>query len=309
MKSKNSGIASHQVSKFTGDARQITLFLQGTWYRSYGTAACPVCQPEAYVNQNALTLTNSETGRLLLNCKKSGCSFLNILAAAGVNTGQNRLPDSTVINERIVLGRADAEKKKRFARELWDQAKHIKGTIAENYLRSRGITCKLPDSLRFHPAAWHPTGQRIPAMLAKVDGAESFAIHRTYLRPDGQVKATEVPNKAMLGKTSGGAVRLCEFRDTLAVGEGIETALSLLCGLLSGPVAVWAALSAPGLIHLRLPDRPGRLIVATDGDEVGHSAGQALAVRAAEEGWAVSILPAPIGCDWNDVLNSKAELA
>ncbi|GGH18122.1 hypothetical protein GCM10010973_00740 [Cribrihabitans marinus] len=133
-------------------------------------------------------------------------------------------------------------------------------------------------------------------------------MHRTYLRADGSGKADLEPAKAMLGRCAGGAVRLTEGPSVLAVAEGIETALSLACGLLRVPAAIWAALSTSGLRGLRLPLETGRLIIAPDGDTAGLEAAHALAERAHGAGWAVSLLPAPEGRDWNDILNMKGEL-
>jgi hypothetical protein len=93
------------------------------------------------------------------------------------------------------------------------------------------------------------------------------------------------------------------------VGEGIENGLSLASGLLRKPVKVWAALSTSGLRGLRLPPQPGRLTIATDGDTAGREAGHALADRAHALGWQVSLLPAPDGRDWNDILTMKGETA
>ena len=106
----------------------------------------------------------------------------------------------------------------------------------------------------------------------------------------------------MLGSIAGGSVRLCENPGPLVVAEGIETALSLACGLLSAPSTIWAALSTSGMRGLRLPPESGRLIVASDGDTAGRNAAHALAERAHVAGWTVSLLPAPSGSDWNDVL-------
>jgi len=41
----------------------------------------------------------------------------------------------------------------------------------------------------------------------------------------------------------------------------------------------------------------------------GQAAGHQLAERATALGWSVSTLPAPIGCDWNDVLSMKGAAA
>ena len=289
------------------DARSLTTALGGRWHGRYGTAPCPVCQPEARKDQNALTLSDGSEGRLLAHCKRADCAFRDILAAAGATPGDYTAPDPATKARHEAKRRAEAEKKARQAHRLWCEARPIAGTVAETYLRGRGITCPLPDTLRFCPECWHgPTATRLPAMVALVDGAEGFAVHRTYLHADGSGKAPLDPAKLMLGATAGGAVRLSGGADSLAVAEGIETALSLLCGLLRRPATVWAALSAPGIAGLHLPPQPGRVTIAPDGDPAGRKAAHALAGRAHALGWAVSLLPAPDGRDWNDVLAGKA---
>ena len=112
----------------------------------------------------------------------------------------------------------------------------------------------------------------------------------------------------MQGPCAGGVVPLSDADGPLVVSEGIETGLSLLSGLIGRPARVWAALSAPGMKALRLPGAPGQLIVATDGDPAGREAGRLLADQARSKNWAVSLLPAPDGADWNDVLTGKAVL-
>lgn len=286
------------------DARTLTMDLGGKWFRKYGAAPCPVCQPERRKGQNALTLADG-SGRLLLNCKKSGCDFTDILSAAGVSSGDYQPPDPALIAHREAEQRAHDLKRQRQAEQVWQSALPIGGTIAENYLRGRGISCPLPDTLRFLPDCWHASAKRFPAMIALVEGGAGFAVHRTYLLPDGSGKADVTPNKAMLGSVQRGAVRLTQGHDALAVGEGIETALSLSCGLLRAPATIWAALSTSGMKTLSLPLAPSRLTIATDGERAGREAGYALAERAAALGWQVSLLPAPDGRDWNDILNMK----
>lgn len=60
---------------------------------------------------------------------------------------------------------------------------------------------------------------------------------------------------------------------------------------------------------LHLPADPHRLTVAPDGDAPGRDAGHALAERAHGLGWQVSLLFAPNGRDWNDVLTMKGDAA
>jgi hypothetical protein len=292
------------------DARDLTTALGGKWRRRYGAAPCPVCQPERRKEQDALTLADGGDGRLLAHCKKSSCAFTDILAAAGLAPGAYLAPDPAELARREAERRAEVERRARQASRLWWEAVPICGTPAERYLRGRGITCALPPSLRFHPAAWHgATATRHPALVALVEGGDGFAVHRTYLRPDGSGKAALDPAKAMLGAVAGGAVRLADGQDGLAVAEGIETALSLACGLLRVPATVWAALSTSGLRGLRLPPEAGRLIIAPDGDPAGRAAAHDLAERAHAAGWTVSLLPAPEGRDWNDILTMKGDRA
>jgi hypothetical protein len=288
------------------DARHFTLIYGGHWYGHYGTAPCPICQPDRRKGQNALTLADGRNGRLVLDCKKSACAFLDILAAAGVRSGDYAPPDAATLAQRERDAKAEAEKRAEQAKRLWLEAKPIAGTAAQAYLRGRGISCPLPPTLRFHGACWHgATAKRYPAMVAAVQGAGLPAVHRTYLRPDGMGKADIDPAKAMLGATSGGAVRLSDGPSRLVVAEGIESGLSLLCGLLDGPATVWAALSTSGLRGLRLPAQAGRLTIATDGDEPGREAGHALADRAHGLGWQVSILDPGTGRHFNDILRER----
>lgn len=296
-----------KVFRFSS-ARTITLSRGGKWYGRYGTVPCPICQPEGRPDQNALTLT--DCGPVVLaHCKKGGCSFKEIMAALGVGFHTRRLP-TMVANALVVAERHNHIQKRRSqVLRLWHTAKPINDTPAETYLRRRGITCALPATLRYHPAAWHMSGRRLPALVARVEGSDGFGVHRTYLRQDGNGKADVEPKKAMLGQVKGGAVRLARARGPLVVAEGIETALSLACGILSHPTMIWAALSTAGLAGLVLPSTPSSLTIATDGDDAGRKAGSALAERATALGWKVSFLPAPDGQDWNDVLRMKGGVA
>lgn len=279
--------------------------LGGRWYGRYGTAPCPVCQPERRRDQNALSLADGQNG-LLLHCKKSSCAFRDILAALGLALGRYRPPDPENLALRDSQRQADLVRRADQARTIWNEAQPIGRTPAEAYLQGRAITCALPKTLRFHSAVWHgPSARRFPAMISLVEGGNGFAIHRTYLRADGAAKADISPNKSMLGAVSGGAVRLSEGGGPLVVAEGIETSLSLASGLVVETATVWAALSTSGMKSLHLPSQPQRLTIATDGERAGREAGQVLAERAFALGWDVMFLPAQDGKDWNDILRAK----
>lgn len=290
------------------EAQQLAESLGGHWHGQYGIAPCPVCQPERRPDQRALSVAEAADGKLLLHCFKVGCSFRDIAAAVGLHSGAVAMADPGVTLRSEAVRHAEPARLAMLAERLWGESLPIRSTPAETYLRGRGITCDLPVTIRFHPECWHgPTARRWPAMIARVQGAPVFAVHRTFLRPDGSGKAG-LPggDKLMLGSTAGGAVRLAPMSDRLVVAEGIETALSLACGLLAGPATIWAALSTSGMIALRLPRRLGRLTVACDGDRPGRNAAFALAERAQGIGWEVSLLDPGDGVDFNSILTGKA---
>ena len=145
------------------------------------------------------------------------------------------------------------------------------------------------------------TAKRYPAMVAAVQGKKLAAVHRTFLRPDGSGKADVETPQMMLGSTAGASVRLTEGRETLVVCES--------SGLLRVPATIWAALSTSGIRSLSLPSQVGQLTIASDGDTAGREATTALAVRANALGLRVTLLPAPEGLDWNDVLMMNGEAA
>lgn len=278
------------------DPAQLTKDLGGTWMRSYGSAPCPICQPESRRHQNALTIAQND-GRLLMHCKKSGCNFTDLLVAAGVEPGSVEIDFQAL--QRAKRERLEAEEKALArARAIWNRGQPVSGTLGEDYLRGRGITCPLPNSLRWVPDLYHaPSGLFCSAMVASVS---TGAIHRTFFDKSGRRLSGSA--KMMLGPCAGGAVELSDAIGPLVVVEGIETGLSLLSGLLSAPHKVWAALSTSGIKSLNLPDQAGALIVASDGDPAGQSAANDLAIRAHRLGWEVRMMPAPDGKDWNDVL-------
>lgn len=131
----------------------------------------------------------------------------------------------------------------------------IQGTLAESYLRNRGITSlERTSALRFHPRCYYRPDENAPtevwpAMLAVVTdlGGKLTGLHRTWLDPTGFSKEAlgkapiETPRRAM-GELLGNAVRFGQAGPVMAAGEGIETMLSLRSILLSMPMM--AALSA-----------------------------------------------------------------
>ena len=195
------------------------------------------------------------------------------------------------------------------AQRLVAMSQPIRRTLVETYLCNRGIKAVHDaGALRFHPRCYYcrddssPTETR-PAMIAAVtdlSGAITGA-HRTWLAPDGFGKApVDSPRRAM-GRLLGHAVRFGAADDVLAVGEGIETMLTLRFALPAMPMA--AALSANHLAALLLPLTLRRLYIAHDADAAGYMALAALTERAEAAGIEALALSPRIG-DFNDDLRA-----
>ncbi len=195
------------------------------------------------------------------------------------------------------------------ARVLWREARSLKGTIGEAYLRSR--RCSVDpvlgaDVLRFHPNC--PFGSlRVPAMVALITDAvtgEPIGVHRTAIADDGSGKRFGKDSKMMLGVARRGAVRLYAGSEHLGVAEGIETALS--ASQVFG-VGAWATLSEGGIGTFPVLQDVKRLTVFADHDAPGLKAACKCGHRYTRAGIKVEVRhPAKLGTDWNDYLRLEA---
>ena len=205
------------------------------------------------------------------------------------------------------------------ARRLWRRCRAIDGTHAEAYLRARAIhRCRFP-ALRFHPALFYRDGggvRRLPALIAGVTGdagehpgpgerpghSAIAGVQRTWLDPDRPAKAPVARPRKALGHVHGHAVRFgASVADTLLVGEGIETVLSIVTAL--PDTAAAAALSAGSLGAFAPPPGVARLVIARDNDAEGERAAARLVRRCARTGVA-AVVVVPEGDDFNSDLVS-----
>jgi putative DNA primase/helicase len=200
------------------------------------------------------------------------------------------------------------------ALESWAKCQPLPGTVAEQYLRARG--CRPPpvaaDALRYHPALRHPvTGYIGPAMVALVTDActaEPKTLHKTWVLPDGTKPEQASPARMLLGghEKQGGVIRLWPDEDVttgLAVGEGIETCLSLAHAF----TPVWALIDAGNLAALPVLQGIECLTVAVDHDPAGMAAADQLGERWTAAGRTVQLVRADTpGHDLNDLLGGVA---
>ena len=261
--------------------------------------------------------------------------FLN-LDRRGADGRPRSKADDQLARERAEADRQAAVAKQRQADEavsralfnVWLSCPKIEGTPAERYLRDvRAIPLErlehMPGAIRWAEAVDYvdpETGEiktwRNVMLSAMTRGSKVVALHRTYLKPDGSGKAEFGKAKLMKGPCSGAAIRLSSGpsglsptkaaaafkRGPLAIGEGIETCLTVACA--RPDYRVWAAgsLSLMGLIDW--PDCASAVVLLGENDQgleaqaafarvVKHWEGQA-------KGRPVHVVASQVGSDFND---------
>ena len=204
----------------------------------------------------------------------------------------------------------------------------LAGSPAVTYLALRGIDLaelgRAPRALRCHPAAWCSEVQRaLPAMLAAITNGQGqhIATHRTWLACDDAGRWTKAPlrdAKKTFGSYPGGFIPLqCGASDkplrdtpngeTVAIAEGIETALSV--ALACPELRVLSAVSLGNMARIVLPVAVRTVILCADNDGPNNaSAARGLAEAVAKftsEGRQVRVARPPIGKDFNDTLRAE----
>ena len=169
---------------------------------------------------------------------------------------QRRLDAEAEAQRREQESNAFRDKEINKARALWQEGEVLLGSLAEDYLRLRGLQAPEGARLRFHPALkyWeHVSGKWTvirtgPAMLARIDdNAHRFiGLHCTHIdlsKRDGKAAVIHpetgeyLKAKKMRGSKKGGHIHLggrpgaC---DHLVLGEGIETVLSVCEAMRAG---------------------------------------------------------------------------
>jgi len=196
------------------------------------------------------------------------------------------------------------------ARGVWDEAQDPRRTLAERYLNSRrlDLTADLCGSvLRFHsrcPWRNENTGKtdRVPALIAAFRNVEDHSItgiHRIRLNPDGTKY-----DRRMLGIVHQAAVKLDPTAgDSLAIGEGVETAMA---ARQLGISPAWALGSVGAISFFPVIEGVQRLRIMGEAGTASEQAARICCRRWRRAGRRVFFIPPDDGCsDLNDVLVAR----
>jgi putative DNA primase/helicase len=158
-------------------------------------------------------------------------------------------------------------------------------SVVALYLAKRGITvfpeqdCYQIDQLDY----WDGGEKSIhPAMVSvfRTPAGEVSTYHVTYLSNDGTKANVPIPRKILpvIKPLVGAAIRLFKADDTLAIAEGVETAL---CVTEDSGVPCWAAGSAQAMNNVVIPESVKVVWIYADSDEsfTGQKAAYDLANR------------------------------
>ncbi len=199
---------------------------------------------------------------------------------------------------------ANAVKHTEAALAIWRASQPAPGSPVEAYHRGRSVTIPIPPTIRYHPGVrYEGSGLLLPCMVAAVQAPDRkvTAIHRTYIRDDGQGKAGVAEPKMALGPIGAGAVRLGPAQPALGLAEGIETALSAMQLF---EIPVWAALGSR-MDRVEVPDCVVEVQIFGDNGGRGHEAANKAAETFTKQGRCVALRspPSEFG-DWNDALTA-----
>lgn len=295
---------------------------KGRWpsiYRALGIAVgngthvgCPICGPGR--NKHRFRMTDrSGVGDWICTQCGAGDGFSLLMKCLNVDfKGAIEAVESVIgkCSKEPINGTQKYNAKR--LRKMYADSKPLTGDcLGSMYLRNRGLSV-FPQTLRYIEKCWEPsTNKEMPAILATFSApdSEALTLHRIYLKHGGykadieNCKLTMTPKKEM----AGGAVRLFQTTDHIAVCEGIETAIAVheLFG-----VQTWATLSSSLMESFVPPNGAGNILIFADNDLKfgGQKAAYTLAHKLAIKGYAVSVeAPEKVGDDFLDVLVAKGD--
>ena len=233
-------------------ARMIVERLGGRWNGDHGVCRCP-----AHPDKTPSLSVRLGDRAILFHCF-AGCPARAILAAL---KSQRLNDDGTLAmpTNRPIRDFGD------LARRLWQASRPVTGTLAEAYLRARGLSAPFSPALRFNAATILGSGVQkriMPAMIAAVENDLGIvAVQRTFLDPNDILRRPLAKAKASLGPLGRAAIRLAPATVELGLAEGVEDAQSAMEWF---GTPTWALGGVERLAFVDIPDTVRRVVVYAD---------------------------------------------
>ncbi len=230
-----------------------------------------------------------------------GCDFNEAKRIAYAITGTPAEASKYTPRSRLIYpdDKPDDSGTTKYAGMLWGEGLDPRGTVVENYFRSRKLW--IPDGaaidvLRYHQP-FYCTGRTAAAMVAlfrNILTDEPCGVSVTFLDKN----AAKI-DRRFFGRVGKGAIKFASATDILNIGEGIESTLS---GAAMGHAPAWAVGSASGIA--RFPVVAGVTSLYIFGEK-GDGGANAKAVKKLTTCWSHSgadiyIVEPQTGNDLND---------
>jgi putative DNA primase/helicase len=189
----------------------------------------------------------------------------------------------------------------------WKAARPIRGTLAETYLRARGLEFDDPTGrvLRFaarrarkNPADELEYRPALLALLSDLHTGEPCGLVNVYLEADGHDRLRDSKGKTTTSRAGGAVVLLSDFDEPtmgLTICEGVETGISLFMDEEMRPV--WACGGAGMLTKFPVLGGIECLTIAADAGSPGQMAATEVAQRWRQAGREILVITPSVD-DW-----------
>jgi hypothetical protein len=198
------------------------------------------------------------------------------------------------------------------AREIWQQGQSVEGVAAvRDYLASRSLELSDTSQFRFHPKTpWRP------APDAPLEHRACLLVAYRSLDNDGITGLSRIlvdeperwpkTQRMMLGVVRRAAAKVVPITDTLAIAEGVETAIA---ANMLGYGPAWALGSAGAVATLPVLPQIDRLVLLEENNDASRAAVARCGRRWLRAGRKVIRVSPDQGCDdLNDELISKRNI-
>lgn len=275
-------------------AKAIVEQLGGVWRGTRGECRCP-----AHDDATPSLSVRLGDSAILFHCF-AGCTTIEVLKALQRRKLHDRgpltMPEAKPKRDMSVL-----------ALRLWKASTPIAGTLAEDYLRARGLSSPFSKALRFNPATIlgsGPTKRIMPAMIAAIENDLGLvAVQRTFLDPLDVLHKPIPKPKVALGLLGTAAIRLAPATDELGLAEGIEDASSAMEWF---GTPTWALGGVERLAFVSIPEKVRRVTVYSDRGRTAERLFEKAHDHLAANGREVINRPPPDGFDdWNDAWRAR----